>query len=291
MRTTVRRLAVLAAASVLTTAVTAAVVAAPASASAIHDFEIVSATSNSTSGDKPVTAYCPEGKKVIGTGWSLSGAVGHVHVSLVSASFEDWVTVWAYEDNDGTTEAWTVTARAMCAEEPPGYEIVSATDTETFPTGSVTATCPDGKHLLGTGFGNDAEHDLVLGSLRPTATGVTATFGWDEDYTSDPYDIHAYAICADDSIDIEIVSDYTDRDDTETKIATAVCPGTRAIGGGISTYGGGDFMATMMKASSYDGAFFFMAKATEHDEGYVGLGFDDTWSMGSYAICALAFDD
>ena len=50
------------------------------------------------------------------------------------------------------TATWAVDANAICANPPPGLQLVTAAsepDSEEFKT--VTATCPTGKNLIGTG--------------------------------------------------------------------------------------------------------------------------------------------
>jgi hypothetical protein len=93
-----------------------------------------------------------------------------------------------------------VVARVVCADPPPGLQLVSATsDPDSDPAG-VPASCPPGKNLLGTGAEiNGGAGQVVLDDVRPNAqlTTVTATALEDETGTSNVWSVRAHAICAD----------------------------------------------------------------------------------------------
>jgi hypothetical protein len=77
----------------------------------------VAATSVSDSAtSKSVTATCPAGKKVVGTGHEIANGKGQVLLDDVVPS-EDLTSVRAeaFEDQDGTAAAWSLTAYAVCA--------------------------------------------------------------------------------------------------------------------------------------------------------------------------------
>ncbi|MFF1818240.1 hypothetical protein ACFVWG_13155 [Kribbella sp. NPDC058245] len=77
----------------------------------------VAATSvNDSASYKSVTATCPAGKKVVGTGHEIVNGKGQVLLDDVAPSPDlSSVRVDAWEDQDGTTNNWTVTAYAVCA--------------------------------------------------------------------------------------------------------------------------------------------------------------------------------
>ena len=90
----------------------------------------------------------------------------------------------------------------MCANPPPGLQLVTVTsESDSEELKVVTATCPTGKNLIGTGGEiSTGVGQVVLDDIRPNAslTSVTVTaiedengfglgFGW--------YAV-AYAICA-----------------------------------------------------------------------------------------------
>ena len=84
---------------------------------ALPGLQRVAATSASDSAtSKSVTAVCPAGKKVVGTGHEIANGKGQVLLDDVVPS-EDLTSVRteAFEDQDGTPAAWSITAYAVCA--------------------------------------------------------------------------------------------------------------------------------------------------------------------------------
>ena len=64
---------------------------------------------------------------------------------------------------------------------------------------SLTATCPSGKHLLGTGaFIDDGFGQVMFDDIRPDALllGVTVSSAEDESGSDGTHTTTAYAICA-----------------------------------------------------------------------------------------------
>ena len=92
-------------------------------------------------------AYCPDGTKLVGAGWSIDDGFGQARVTRVFP-YLDSVSVWA-EHDDGAT-AWDLTAYAICANID-GWEVVSdATPmTASRVSQSTIATCPSGKISIG----------------------------------------------------------------------------------------------------------------------------------------------
>jgi hypothetical protein len=111
------------------------------------------------------------------------------------------VTATGFEDEFATDDSWSVHATPMCATGPPGLQRAAATS-QVGPEAefnSVTATCPAGKNLLGTGgevpggFGV-----IVIDEIRPdaTLTAVTVTGVRGTNTTGAGWSVTAYAICA-----------------------------------------------------------------------------------------------
>jgi hypothetical protein len=151
---------------------------------------------------KSVTAICPSGKRVVGAGGEVvvNGAgTGLVVLDAVAAA-ADLSGVSATAEG-GDPDPWSVTAHAVCANPPPGLELVSATsDPDNFDvSASATATCPDGKNLLGTGvdIAGGLGH-VLLDDLRPNAalTSATATGHARESASLFDWTVTAQAICA-----------------------------------------------------------------------------------------------
>ena len=172
-------------------------------ATPLPGLEIVSDTSNSAStATNRANATCPTGKQVVGGGADLNGT-GHGGNVVLDGPSPDHaltsVTGFGIEDEDGTAANWTVTAFAVCATPPPGLEVVTAHSEVDSDPASVTATCPSGKNLLGTGaFIGNAFGQAVLDDVRPNAalTSVTVTAHEDRDGYAGDWFVVGHAICA-----------------------------------------------------------------------------------------------
>jgi hypothetical protein len=109
-----------------------------------------------TTGENPKSApaICPPGKVAIAGGGDVTPGNGRVLIEAIrpggpgiSTSF----AVHAIEDEVGTLDPWYVQAYAICAYPPAGLQRVTATSPLSSAGKSVTATCPAGKRVLGTG--------------------------------------------------------------------------------------------------------------------------------------------
>jgi hypothetical protein len=112
------------------------------------------------------------------------------------------VLVRGREDENGFTGNWGVVARAVCADRGvAGLERVVASNAfDSDEIQRVTATCPAGKNLLGTGgLIQGGLGQVVIDDLRPNATltSVTVTGIEDENGFAGDWTPVAYAICAD----------------------------------------------------------------------------------------------
>ena len=92
------------------------------------------------------------GHRVIGGGGQLSGGSGEARLKQVLPSPDlTEVTVQGCEDANGFTGQWSASTIAICAMPPPGLQRVAATSPRNSANKSVTASCPSGKRVLGTG--------------------------------------------------------------------------------------------------------------------------------------------
>ena len=160
--------------------------------------QIVSATSVAHSSTaKTAIASCPAGKQVVGTGAAITGGRGETSLDDVVPGSSD-VTVTAHEDDNGTTEAWSVTAYAVCAAPLAGHQIVQAgSGSGSFAAKSATATCPPAATLLGTGFRLDGAYGQArVENIQPSPTNVSISANEDDDGTPDNWALTAYAVCA-----------------------------------------------------------------------------------------------
>ena len=174
-----------------------AVLATPVSA-AVPGLTIVSVTSASDSNDqKSARADCPGTTVAIGSGATIEGGLGQVNIESVVPS-SDSVSALAYEDTNGTSNVWSVTAQAICADPPPGHTIVYATSIQDSLNKSVTAFCPGDTVTIGSGallFGSFG--DVELEEVRPDLASVTATGNEIGNGIATAWGVVAYASCAD----------------------------------------------------------------------------------------------
>jgi hypothetical protein len=164
-----------------------------------------------------VSAYCPSGKVLLGgsadvyinnSGWAVPRNIPDVAVNqLLASSTSEGVHAWAYEDADGTSLAWVLTAYAICALPVTGLETVhwyggySSDDTRFH-----RLDCPAGKQVLGSGgtvFPGTGEVSFM--TIEPGRYGgddfVTLEATEDEDGLSQNVNLgywrmDAWAICA-----------------------------------------------------------------------------------------------
>jgi hypothetical protein len=80
----------------------------------VSDVEIVVATTPQNSSTKDADAECPAGKRVIGSGASIS-PVGNGHLSAIIPSADGTSVKAVAFDNADEPLNWSVTARAICA--------------------------------------------------------------------------------------------------------------------------------------------------------------------------------
>lgn len=193
----------------------------PASATVVSSLTPFDSTANKT-----IAAVCPAGKRVLGGGARVNAAQ---HVVLtreepVHTSAGDSYVVEASEDRIGFAGAWALQAFAICADPPPGLEIVSATG----PAGSrafqvVNADCR-GKLAIGAGGrinGGGGRVDLLtiaqgMGFASGTAAGGSeelAGFGG-------TWSVTAFAVC---------VTPVSFRDLQNVRVDVAQGPGNRTI--------------------------------------------------------------
>ena len=146
------------------------------------------------------------------------------------------MTVKGVEDETGASSLWKAEAVAICATPPAGLVRVAATSPLNSSNKSVTATCPAGKRVLGTGADINAGNGQVgIDDMRPNPglTAVTVQALEDETGQAGPWNVTAYAICANPLAGLERVSATSSLDSSSNRAATATCsPGKTLIGTG-----------------------------------------------------------
>ncbi|GAA2397553.1 hypothetical protein Cme02nite_05830 [Catellatospora methionotrophica] len=163
-------------------------------------YQVVSGSSAwSSPSTKSHLVSCPIGKVALGVGGAVSGA------STSELILEDLridtssVTVTGAEDGTGFAADWQVQARAICANQPAGYErllddsVLSSTSVK-----SVTVTCSAGRRVHGVGaeiLGGEGQVRLTAVHAVST-TAVTATATEDDNGFSGNWKVRAFAVCA-----------------------------------------------------------------------------------------------
>jgi hypothetical protein len=272
----------------------AVVVSAPASAAVPGLVYITAHTGFDSSVYKSVTALCPEGTRLVGGGWEVVGAPGEIVMDDFIPSARSLLVgageiVGPGERSDGTTQPWAVVAMAVCANPPPGYQIVASTSAFA-PGGSRTAlvSCPVGKALIGAGaslsngFGQISVAELYVADDFAQATAVD-----DEDGYSGSWSVTAYAICADPLPGLQITFDQTTFTSSSSKEANAGCPaGKRLLGAGWSVFGGSE---TSQLLAIFVNVFGHTTPPSVRTVGTVDAnGFSGGWWIKAQAICANA---
>ncbi|WP_437991909.1 hypothetical protein [Sorangium sp. So ce145] len=159
-------------------------------------------SSSSSSASRTWTVSCPSGKKVVGSGGTITNGNGRVKIDEIRPNETlDQVTVTASEDQDGTTSNWSLRAYAVCADAPTGLVRVRATAANGWDRRPVVAACPAEKRLLSVAGGVDAgvrtamrTYEMVPSWDLKTATVRVGTQGSTSGVTGE---VRAYAICAD----------------------------------------------------------------------------------------------
>jgi hypothetical protein len=251
---------------------------------AVTGLERVSATSPSNSSNKSVTAFCPSGKRVVGAGGQIAGGGGEVILGFVRPDAPlTTVAVQGREDENGTAATWSVTAFAICATPPPELERVAAASPSNSSNKSVTATCPAGKRLLGTGAeiegggGQAAPNDVIPGSTLKAATVQGLE---DENGTGVSWRARAYAICASPVAGLERVV-ATSPTNSANKVVTATCPAGKQVVGAGGELGGGGGEVVLHDLTPVGDLQDVVDSGLEDEDGTSA-----NWFARAFAICA-----
>jgi hypothetical protein len=250
----------------------------------VPGLERVVAASPANSTNKGVSAVCPVGKKLLGTGAAITGGAGQVVLrELIPGSALTSVSAFGAEDENGFTGNWSVTAYAVCATPVAGLQrVTAASASDSNSSKSAVATCPAGKHVTGVGGrlqgagGQVFMDDLIPFPERATAVQVVGIE--DQNGTNANWSATAYAICVNGS---ELVIDTSADDSQSHKEAFAECPAGKLPtgGGGDLTGGVGEVTMNTLSAFIPENAAFIQA-----DEDQTGITTD--WFVRGFAICA-----
>ncbi|MGZ5365979.1 MAG: hypothetical protein ACXWD5_18055 [Mycobacterium sp.] len=150
---------------------------------------------------------------------------------------------------------------------------------------TVTATCPTGTVVVGTGFYLYPTAEKMVSSVVPTESSVTVTAAEDETGYSDDWSLTAHAYCAARPTNYAIVRIAGIASNTNPKTTSANCPsGTTVLGLGWSTADNYGFPVNSQLTVTEARAFTSTSRVT------ISVSEDDTgwgpqWSVDPIAIC------
>jgi hypothetical protein len=244
-----------------------------------------SSASDSTANKSVTTDSCPAGKQVTGAGGDIVGGDGQVMLRQVrpNAALTS-VTMQAVEDQNGFSGIWSLEAHAICATPPGGLELVSVPSASDSSNKGVSAPCPAGKRLLGTGAELvGGTRQVALNDVIPAAGlgGVTVRALEDEDGTTNNWSVTAHAICSNPVGGRERIADAGDFDSIGDKETGADCPpGKQATGGGGEISGGGGEVV-LDEFNPNSGLTSVEVRGVEDEDGTTA-----NWFVRAFAICA-----
>jgi hypothetical protein len=243
-------------------------------------------TATDSSTTKSLTATCPAGTRVITAGGDTTGSAnGRVVLDVMRPDPTlTKVTVHAREDETGTSATWFLQAFVTCAPAPAGLELVKATSPTDSAAKSVTATCPTGKRLLGSGAETTgAGGQVLVGGLRPNSGLTSATVSATEDATGTTatWSVTAYAICAPAPRGLQLVGATSASDSTASKVATAHCPAGLSVIGTLGTVNSS--AGHVVRDAVFSDADLTSAGFSAFED---VAGTAKSWSVTAYAICA-----
>jgi hypothetical protein len=279
-----RRVRVAATAAVaLAAAVVPLGLAAPAAADP-PGLVVEAETSNPTSSDKNTKADCPAGTVVTGGGAYLTapGAPhGFAAIDRLEPAF-DGTGYWVGTQEVAAYAAdWRHTAIAVCAPEPPGYEIVSQIGGNQVQY-VTTPSCGTGRNVIGVGGRiNSGAGQVTLEDVTPSFDLKTVTVRGVEipGSTDDTWTVTAYAVCANTPAGLERISLSSVSDSDSQNSVSKSCPAGKALyGAGASVNAGnGNVLLSGVNITAGDTS---RAWANEITGGY-----GSNWSVTAYGIC------
>jgi hypothetical protein len=255
-----------------------------------HQLLSVGSATDSTN-FKSVTATCPSGTVLIGTGHRITGGTGEVVVDDLrpngsATTAPTAVTVGAYE-TDGFAGDWTLHAEAVCANVAGAIRVSVTGPSNSDDAHTTRVNCPANKRLTGTGYEmnvavGDAAVDILAFSIgSATAPAEVLVRALEADPIAGNWNLTAYGICTNPLPGLEMVlSSGAAADSAAIKTTTAFCPSGKVTTGGGFVIVGGDGEVVLDDLNPTIGTVKLMA--AEED------AFAGNWSLSSYGICATA---
>jgi hypothetical protein len=167
----------------------------------VTGWQVVSHSGTASAGTNilGIGVSCPAGKKVIGTGGAATGGSHFVLNGIAPSAALTNVKVEIASD-ETASGPFGGNAYAICVNPVPGQQRVAVTSAESSVNKLVTATCPAGTKLHGTGADNSGGDQVYLdrvGLFGPGAvSGSDVAVHEDQTGYSENWSATAYAICA-----------------------------------------------------------------------------------------------
>lgn len=137
-------------------------------ANPVAGLQRVLATSPSNSSSKSMAIACPAATQAVGAGGELAGDGGQVVMTSISPNLAlTNVTDIGSEDEDGTTNNWTVRSFAICANS--AQRVVATSTNDSLDKSAFAGICSGGKRP--TGGGGDIRSRVAAAPI-PTPTGA-----------------------------------------------------------------------------------------------------------------------
>jgi hypothetical protein len=251
--------------------------------------KVVATSAANAANSKTVTAFCPAGRVVVGgggrvnNGWDAAGGQVHLNGLRPLAGGAGYTARATEEPSTDFAQNWSVTAIAICAFPPPGYQIVTAASPINGNNGKVAvAACPTGRQVVGTGGWLDfTVGDVVLDAVIPSAAlGSVAARGM-ELFNNPRWRINAYAICMappPGGLSRPVLSSAFNS--LTPKFVSVSCPAGQFVHGAGFNYSGGNGRVFPLHVDD-------SAPATVRVSGYEWEGGQmGNWLVTGYAICA-----
>src|SRR4051794_14026544 len=262
--------------------------AGTAAAAQLPGLQRVTATSATNSlGVKSVTASCPSSYHVLSAAGDIEGGLGEVVMDDITPNAAlTSVTVTGFEDQDGTTNNWSLRAYAICSRPPAGLQRL----TQTSATNSIGykdewSPCWGGQKALGgggeiTGGLGQVRINSLLADMINTSNEVIAIE--DQDGTANNWSLNAYTICADPLAGLDSVWTWSANDSVDGKSATAICPANKKVVGAMGIIREGTGQITMDDVPPNAALTTVTVTGFEDQDGTA-----NTWRADAFAICAF----
>jgi hypothetical protein len=271
-------------------AAAAAAAAVVEAAPVVHIEAVEDASVNDSTPSKAAKVACPPGQVALGAWAMIEGADTEVALKgvfpqpMYVGGGPNMVTAVAVEVPPGTDDPWRVRVFATCADVLLGsiewVKSTGAANSESHK--SATATCPNGRVVVGTGgavFSGGGAVILTAFYPSPSLSSVTAQASEIVSFGG-LWDVTAYAVCANHDVfdDLTVAS----RTFLKTDFVWAECPARSFVISGGAKVDTGSGKILLRSVNSYTAM-----QPLEVGAGVQTMpGLPPQWHLQSLAICA-----